>query len=235
MPDKKVAILQSSYIPWKGYFDLINMVDEFILYDDRQYTKRDWRSRNRIKTANGLFWLSVPVKVKGRFTQRIDEVTVDDPGWARKHWQTIAQNYSAAPHFKAYRGVFEHVYQEVANGLERLTDVNRALIEAVTGVLGIKTRITRSTDYPESSSDRTGNLVDLCKAAEATSYLSGPSARAYIEVQRFEQAGIALSYMDYSGYPEYPQLFPPFEHQVTVLDLLFNTGPEAQSFMKSFK
>jgi WbqC-like protein len=235
LSSKRVAILQSSYIPWKGYFDLINMVDEFILYDDRQYTKRDWRSRNRIKTASGPLWISIPVRVKGKFTQRIDEVEIDDSEWAERHWKTIAQNYASAPHYKEYRPVVERLYTECAPDMTRLSDVNRIFIEAICVVLGIHTTITRSTDYAATSPDRTGNLVALCKAAGATSYLSGPSARAYINDSQFGDAGVSVSYMDYSGYPEYPQLHPPFQHDVTVLDLIFNTGSEAPQYMKSFR
>ena len=231
---KRVAILQSSYIPWKGYFDLINMVDEFILYDDRQYTKRDWRNRNRVKTPQGPIWLTIPVKVKGQYTQRIDEVVISEPSWPENHWQTLHHNYASAPHFAAGRAIFERLYLECAPTMSNLSQINRTFIEAICGILGINTRISISTDYPAPASDRTGTLIGLCKSAGATGYLSGPSARAYIKEEEFERAAIALSYMDYSGYPEYPQLNPPFEHEVTVLDLIFNTGPDARLFMKSF-
>lgn len=231
---KRVAILQSSYIPWKGYFDLINMVDEFILYDDRQYTRRDWRNRNRISTPQGVMWLTIPVQVKGRYTQRIDEVEVSEPDWAERHWKTIVHNYAAAPHFQESRATFERAYLECARAMRRLSDINREFIDAICATLGIPTRITRSTDYPPEVPDRTGNLVALCKAAGATDYLSGPSARAYIEEEQFTREGIAVSYMDYSNYPEYPQLHDPFTHEVSVVDLIFNTGREAPRYMKSF-
>ena len=232
---KRVAILQSSYIPWKGYFDLINMVDEFILYDDRQYTRRDWRNRNRITTPQGVMWLTIPVHVKGRYTQRIDEVEVSEPDWADRHWKTIVHSYTAAPHFKDNRATFERVYVECAPRMQRLSDINRAFIDAICATLGIETRITWSTDYPVESPDRTGNLVALCVAAGATSYLSGPSARAYIDQEQFARAGIEVAYMDYSNYREYPQLYGPFTHEVTVLDLVFNTGRDAPRYMKSFQ
>jgi WbqC-like protein family len=234
LSSKRVAILQSNYIPWKGYFDLINLVDEFILYDDRQYTKRDWRNRNRVKTSSGTVWLTVPVKVKGRYTQRIDEVEVSDPEWPSRHWRTIAQAYRAAPHFGDHRQEFERLYLECAPARTRLSDINRLFLDAICRLLKIETKIARSTDYGASAEDRTENLVALCVAAGATTYLSGPSARDYIEASRFGDAGIGLEYMDYAGYPEYPQLHPPFEHAVSILDLIFNTGPEARSYMKSF-
>jgi hypothetical protein len=228
--------VQSSYIPWKGYFDLINLVDEFILFDDRQYTKRDWRNRNRIKTARGVRWLTIPVAVKGRFTQRIDEVVVSDTDWANRHWDTLVQSYATAPCFKPQRALLEHLYLDCASKQQRLSDINRMFIDAVCERLGIKTRISRSADYAlPVDIERSRRLVELCRAAGAGAYLSGPSARSYIDETEFEQAGISLEYMNYDGYPEYPQLHPPFDHQVTVLDLLFNVGHEAPAYMKSFR
>lgn len=223
--------MQSNYIPWKGYFDIINQVDEFILFDDRQYTRRDWRNRNLIKTAQGLHWLTIPVHAKGRFEQRILDTMISDPEWADRHWKTIAGAYGAAPFFDQYRDALGALYR--ASGLERLSDVNRRFLEAICGLLGIHTRLSWSTDYTAEGS-RTQRLVNLCRVAGATEYVSGPAARAYIEDDLFRNAGIELTYMDYSGYPEYTQLHGPFEHGVSIIDLLFNTGPDAHRYMKSF-
>lgn len=228
---KRVAIIQSNYIPWKGYFDIINQVDEFILYDDRQYTRRDWRNRNLIKTPGGLRWLTIPVQVKGRYEQRIDETLIADLAWAQRHWKTIEQNYSRAPHFDAYRGAIHEIY---AQALDRhLSAVNRRFIEGICTLLGIRTKLSWSTEY-EASGDRTERLVSLCSSAGAEEYVSGPAARAYIDEAAFRDAGVRLTYVDYSGYPEYPQLGQPFEHGVTILDLLFNVGDDARRYMKSF-
>jgi hypothetical protein len=229
--DKKVAIVQSCYIPWKGYFDLINMVDEFILYDDRQYTRRDWRNRNRIKTPQGTQWLTIPVEVKGRYEQRIDETRINEPGWAEKHWKTLVHSYSRAPYFADYRQTLEELYGDATNPM--LSIVNRTFLEAIAGLIGIETRLSWSTDY-EAEGTRTARLVSLCRAAGASSYLSGPNARDYLDEGLFGDAGIELEYMDYSGYPEYPQPYPPFDHAVTVLDLLFCVGEDAPRYMKSF-
>ena len=229
---KRVAIIQSNYIPWKGYFDIINDVDEFILYDDRQYTKRDWRNRNLIKTEHGLRWLTIPVRVKGRFTQRIDETLIDDPAWPSRHWTTITQAYRDAAHFSTYRDAVGGLF-DAASGATRLSDVNRCFLEGICGLLGIRTRLSWSTDY-DAAGDRTERLVSLCRAAGATDYLSGPSARVYIDESRFTAAGVRLTYADYSGYPEYAQVHGPFEHGVSILDLIFNTGPDAPRYMKSF-
>jgi hypothetical protein len=228
---KRVAIIQSNYIPWKGYFDIINLVDEFILYDDRQYTRRDWRNRNQIKTAQGKQWLTIPVRVKGRYEQRIDETLISDATWPERHWKTISQGYGAAPHFVTYRDAVGNLYAESRD--EHLSEVNLRFLIGICAMLGIQTRFTRCTDY-DATGDRTERLVSLCRQAGAREYLSGPAGRAYIDEDLFHEAEIELIYMDYSGYPEYRQLHGAFEHGVSILDLLFNTGPDAPRFMKSF-
>jgi hypothetical protein len=229
MPGKRVAIVQSSYIPWKGYFDLIRAVDEFVLYDDVQFTKRDWRSRNRIKTADGLLWLTVPVAVKGQFTQRIRDAVISDPRWAEKHWRTLKHAYGRAPHFATYETALERLYATAPD--TSLSLVNRHLIDGLCALLGITTRITWSMDY-QFDGERTEKLVEICKQAGAAEYISGPAARAYIDEQQFTDANVALRWANYDGYPEYPQLHPPFEHAVSVIDLLVHAGAEAGRFLK---
>lgn len=232
LPTKKVAIVQSSYIPWKGYFDLINLVDEFIIFDDMQYSRRDWRNRNLIKTRAGLNWLTIPVAVKGNFFQKIKDTIISDPRWARKHWESIVHNYSKAKHFSLTRELFEGLY---LGSQERfLSQINYAFLTAICKILSINTRISWSEDYllAEGKSER---LVSICKQAHATIYISGPAARDYIDETLFNSENISLEYMDYSSYPEYRQLFPPFEHRVSILDLIFNEGPDAPKYMKSFR
>lgn len=230
MSGKTVAIVQSCYIPWKGYFDLIREADEFILFDDRQFTRRDWRNRNRIKTAQGVTWLTVPVEVKGRYLQRIDETRVSDGQWAKKHWRTLEHAYASAPGFGEYGERFASLYDTMDD--ERLSAINRRLLDEVCDVLRIETQLSWSTDY-DVEGDRTQRLVELCQAAGADVYLSGPRARAYLEERLFADAGIVVRFFDYDGYPEYPQLHPPFVHEVTVLDLIFNTGASAPQYLKS--
>jgi hypothetical protein len=227
---KRIAILQSNYIPWKGYFDLINFVDEFIIYDTAQFTKNDWRNRNKIKTPNGQLWLSIPVV--HNFGQLIQDVVISDPTWSRKHWNSLSQNYAKAACFKFYKSRFEKLYRD-CSGETRLSNINYRFMMEICEVLSIKTPVTWSSDY-RLVEGRTERLVDLCKQAGADEYLSGPAARSYIDATRFAEAGIKLIYIDYSGYPEYPQIHPPFEHGVSIVDLIFNTGPEAPGYMKSF-
>ncbi|MFQ5442622.1 MAG: WbqC family protein [Thermodesulfobacteriota bacterium] len=228
---KKVAILQSNYIPWKGYFDLINMVDEFILYDDVKYTKNDWRNRNLIKTPNGLQWLTIPIYFKGKSFQKIKDAKISNRNWNIKHWKTIVQNYSKSKYFKEYREIFEPLYLECKE--EFLSRVNHRFIKAICPLLGIGTKISWSMDY-SLAEGKTERLVALCRDAGAGHYISGPAAKDYMEEELFEEAGIGLSYMDYSGYPEYTQLFGKFEHGVSIIDLIFNAGPEAKKYMLSF-
>jgi hypothetical protein len=229
--EKKTAIVQSNYIPWKGYFDLINLVDEFILFDDMQYTRRDWRNRNKIKTIQGPKWITIPVQVKGNYYQKIKDTVISNAQWNREHWKTIRYNYSKAKYFKEYKEVFEELY--MGSNEKFLSEINHQFLTAICGMLGINTKISWSMDYRliEGKMER---LVDLCKQTGATEYISGPTAKGYIDENLFIKEGIALRYIDYNGYPEYQQLFPPFEHGVSIIDLIFNEGPNATKYMKSF-
>lgn len=224
---KKIAILQSNYIPWKGYFDLIAAVDEFILYDDVQFTKNDWRNRNKIKTPKGVEWLSVPVGKN--INRKIKEVELNNSQWQQNHWKTITSNYKRAPYFEEISTLFKPLYLE--KSFVNLSELNRKLIEEICTFLGIKTKISDSSSY-QLEGDKTERLVNLCTQTEATEYISGPAAQSYLEVEKFNHHNIKVSWFEYGGYPEYPQLWGPFEHGVSILDLLFNCGPESNRFMK---
>ena len=225
---KTVTIVQSCYIPWRGYFDLITRSDEFILYDDVQFTRRDWRSRNQIKTAQGLKWLTIPVEVKGKYHQKINETRIADPDWARNHWQTLRHAYGKAAGFADFAAVLEPLYLDCRESL--LSRVNHRFITAINAMLGIHARITWSSDY-RLEGDKSERLLSLCKQANATRYLSGPAARTYLDEELFRREGIEVMWMDYSGYPEYRQLHPPFEPYVSVVDLLLNEGKQARKFV----
>ena len=206
---------------------MIGLVDEFIFFDTAQYSRGDWRNRNRIKTANGIIWLTIPV---GRGFQSIAETLVSDPGWAERHWKTLQQSYARAAYFDHYRSSFESLY--LGSREPYLSQVNFRFIKSICEVLGINTCLSWALDDP-AGLGKTERLVQLCSRAGATEYLSGPAARAYLDEKLFADAGIALQWMDYSGYPEYRQLYPPFEHRVSVLDLIFNQGPNARLYMRS--
>jgi hypothetical protein len=230
---KRVAIVRSNYLPWKGYFDLINMVDEFILYDDVQYTTRDWRNRNLLKTQNGTQWITIPVVNKSR-THKICETQTVDGKWRLKHWKSICHWYSRSAFFAEYKEAFEKLYLD--NEEVFLSAINFMFINKINEILDIKTTISCSGDY-ELLEGKTEKLVHLCKQAGATEYLSGPSAKDYLEEPLYEKAGIKVTWMDYEGYPEYRQLFcPPFIHNVSIIDLIFNEGAKgAKKYMLSFR
>ena len=225
---RRVAISQSNYLPWKGYFDLIHDADLFIFHDDLQYTKNDWRNRNRIKTSRGLTWLTIPVGTNEH--RLINEVVLPaDPGWRAKHWRRLQENYCHAPHFARYADFFREVYEQ--HSWTRLAELNQFLIKTIAReFLGISTEFADSAQFGFTSRKQE-RVFDLLKAVNATTYISGPAAKAYIEPARFEEAGIELVWKDYSGYPEYPQPHPPFEHAVSIVDLLFSVGPAAPYYI----
>jgi hypothetical protein len=226
---RTVAIVQSNYIPWKGYFDLIARVDEFVLYDDVQYTRRDWRNRNRIKTAQGPKWLTIPVRVRGRYLQRIRDVEVDDASWAEKHWRSITHHYAAAPAASDFSGALVELYRTAPP--RWLSEINEHFLVGICGLLRIPTRFRRSSEL-DLTGDRSERLVGICRQLGASTYVSGPSARGYLDENLFHAEGIRVEWADYSGFPEYRQLHPPFDHYVSIVDLLLNEGRDAGRFLK---
>jgi hypothetical protein len=227
---KKIAILQSNYIPWKGYFDLINMVDEFIFYDEVQYTKNDWRNRNKIKTSQGTQWLTIPVRQKN-LEQKIKDTKITDKKWNVKHWRTISQNYSKAKYFKDYKDIFEELYMSCDE--EYLSQINYKFITTINEIIGITTKIRWSSEFAFVDG-QTEKLLGICKDCDAGIYISGPAAKDYFDEELAKKENIKVKWMDYSGYKKYEQLHLPFEHGVSILDLIFNEGPDTKKFMKTF-
>lgn len=225
---KKVAVCQSNYIPWKGYFDMIASVDNFVILDDVQYTKNDWRNRNIIKGPNGLQWLTIPT---GKSISRlIKEVSISDPRWRRQHWKSLRSAYGRAPHFEEIYSILEPVY--LNSNCSTLSLVNQQFIKKIMLYLNIETEIKDSSDFP-SVDDPSDRLVNICRDVGADVYLSGPAARQYLDVSKFSAAKITVEWMDYTGYREYDQMWGEFEHNVSVLDLLFNCGSEARLYLKN--
>jgi hypothetical protein len=227
--EKRVAIVQSNYVPWRGYFDLIASVDEFVLLDDVQYTRRDWRNRNRIKTEQGTRWLTIPVEVSGRYTQNIDETRIAEPGWAEQHWSIVRQSYREAPGFETEGPFVERLYDRAPGPL--LSDVNRHFLAAICERLGILTPLTRSQDYA-AEGVKTERLLDICGKSAAATYVSGPSARDYFDEDAFAAQGIEVEWFEYGPYSYYDQVHPPFEPQVSILDTLLCTGQAAAEHVK---
>lgn len=227
---KRVAILQSNYLPWKGYFDIVNMVDEFIFHDDLQFTKNDWRNRNRIKTPRGPQWITIPCGSNER--RLICEVTLDDPGWQKKHWNAIQEHYRKAEHFEAYRPFFEDFYLNRKWG--SLSELNQYLVRNIAEqFLNAETQFRDSREF-DARLRKGERVLELLEKTGADEYVSGPAAKDYLDEAEFEKKGIRLTWVDYAGYPEYRQAFPPFEHAVSIIDLLFHEGPRATEFMKSY-
>jgi hypothetical protein len=224
------VILQPSYIPWRGYFHQIQKTDIFMFYDDVQYDDRGWRNRNRIKTAGGTKWLTIPV-----FSQGVQlagtpikdiEISWDRP-WAHKHWSTIQHAYRGAPFFERYRSLLERFFERRD---QRLADFVTDLTVALAAELGVtRTRFMRSSELVVHGT-KTERLLALLAAVGANHYISGPSARDYIDEEKVRRAGVTLEYMSYD-YPEYEQLHPPYDPQVSILDLLFMKGPDAAAYI----
>ncbi len=196
---KRIAVTQSNYVPWKGYFDVLAMVDEFILYDDMQYTRRDWRNRNRVKTAQGTIWLTIPVQSAGRRSQRIRDAEVADGRWNKRHWATLQHHYRKARFFQDYDEFFKSLYLGCQEAV--LSKINYRFLTNICELLSISTPIGFSSDYTLHG-NRTEKLVSICKQAGATEYVTGPSAKAYLQEDLFEQEGVQVTYMNFSGYPE---------------------------------
>ncbi|MBX9700839.1 MAG: WbqC family protein [Acetobacteraceae bacterium] len=228
---RRVAIIQSSYIPWRGAFAILARCDAFIFLDSVQFTRRDWRTRNRILTRDGPLWLSIPARQKGNYTAPIDAMEIAEPGWARRHLRSIEGAYARAPQFAAAWPAISKAYAAVAEA-PLLSIVNQGLTAALCRMLGIATPLLRDVDLlPReelATLDPTERLVALARAAGAMEYLSGPSARAYLDETRFAAAGIGVAWMDYGGLRPYPQLWGgEFEPAVSVIDALLNLGPAA--------
>jgi hypothetical protein len=225
---RRVAIIQSCYIPWRGYFGIIARCDAFVFLDSVQFTRRDWRSRNRIKTPNGPLWLSVPVRQKGNYHAPIDAIELAEPGWADGHLRSIATSYRRAAHFTAVFPALEAAYA-TAGAQTLLSAANQSLTAALCGLLDISTPLLRDIDLLERAQlealDPTARLVELAAAAGATEYLSGPAARSYLDEAAFAARGMTVGWMDYSNLPAYEQLWGAFDPSLSVVDALLNLGP----------
>ncbi len=225
-----VVILQPSYIPWRGYFHQIYKADLFIFYDDVQYDKHGWRNRNQIKTAQGKQWLTIPVHSAGATAGLlIKDVRIDwSKPWAKSHWKALTFAYSKAPFFRHYANLLESFYSRRDDSLADFTiDLTIALAREI----GIAhTHFMRSSEIEGIGGEKTARLIQILKRVGAIHYISGPSARDYIEPELFAAAGITLEYMTYD-YPEYPQLYPPYDPFVSLLDLLFMTGAQALDYI----
>ena len=222
-------ISQSNYIPWKGYFDMIASVDVFVIYDEVQYTKNDWRNRNLIKTKNGLQWLTIAVKQES-LSQAIYDTEVFKTNWRKKHIGTLRANYGKALYFSDFKERIFKIYELESTNL---SEINLEFIKEICSILEIETKIIDSRSL-NLTGDKQERLVQACQQLESDIYLSGPAAKSYIDEDFFASHQIKVEWMDYSNYKTYNQLHPPFEHEVSILDLIFNEGSNAKKYLKSY-
>ncbi len=226
----KCVILQPSYIPWRGYFHQIYKADVFVFYDDVQYDHHGWRNRNRIKTVAGSKWLTIPLRSTGELwrSQTICEKEISqDQNWRRKHFETLRHSYSKAPYFPDHEPMLERWYSARPSKLAEFTI--RTTVELARALGLEKTTFVRSSEL-QCQGAQTERLLAILKKVGATHYISGPSARSYLDIDLLQQNDIAVEWMVYD-YPEYPQIHPPYDAKVSALDLLFNTGTEAKNFI----
>jgi hypothetical protein len=227
MIKKTIALLQSNYIPWKGYFDMIAKSNVFVIYDEVQFTKNDWRNRNKIKSSTGLEWITIPVKVKS-LHQKISETEIAQNNWKKKHLGTLQANYGKAPFYKESMPLIDELY-EINSTL--ISEINQHMIIAICNYLDIPTQIIRSETL-NLQGNKEERIIDACEKLQATHYLSGTSAKSYINIENFQEKHLVIDWMNYSNYKEYSQLHTPFEHGVSILDLIFNKGKASKDFMK---
>ena len=224
----RLVITQSNYIPWKGFFDLIAKADKCLLYDTVQYTKQDWRNRNQIKTAQGLLWLTIPVK-QAAVNTSIGAIEIADGRWAIRHLRLWKEHYRKAAYFDAVWPKVEALYLQAAD-MRLLSDVNMLCLRRICELLGIKTVLEFAPNLA-GSGDKNMDLIALCKREGALHYVVGPKAKSYLNEGVFAAHGVQVEWMDYEGYRPYTQAHPPFCHHVSVLDLLFNTGANARDYL----
>jgi len=224
----RVGIIQSNYIPWRGYFDFIASVDLFIYHDNLQYTKGDWRNRNRFKTHNGLKWITVPVKYS-HVTQQISETRIDySTKWWEYHINQFRENYQFAP---CYAEASELFNKTLSKEITTISELNIFLIKNICEYLRIDTPMAMSAEFqPEGS--KTSRLISILEKVGADTYVSGPAAESYLDKQLFCKANIRLEYKTYD-YAEYPQRHGPFENGVTILDLIANCGGNSRALIVS--
>lgn len=225
-----ISISQPGYIPWLGYFDRIAKSDIHIVLDHVQYEKNSMVPRNKIRTPEGWNWITVPLRTKGKFGQlAIRDLQINQQvPWEKKHWKTLEANYARSPFFDVYRSFFYELYQtRWTNFLPLVARINAYLLET----LGIETRFMFSSELDPQK--RKGELVlELCQKVGATTYISGPFGRDYLDFSAFNEAGIKVVFHDYP-HPKYCQTFDGFEPYMSIVDLLFNYGPKSINILES--
>ncbi len=231
---KRVVILQPGYLPWIGFFDMMAKADVFVIFDDVQYTVRDWRSRNRIKKPDGVLWLTVPIQSKGSREKLIKDVEVDSAQkWQRNHSKNLQSFYSKTPFFEQTMEMIGDLYEK---SFQFLLDVDMDFISKVSHFLGIKAEVCFSSSLP-SDGVKDEKLLSICKHLQATHYLSGNAARDYLREPLFNAEGISVEWHNYQ-HPVYHQRWlkeQGFISHLSIVDLLFNHGHDALDILSANK
>lgn len=223
----KVIITQPNYIPWKGYFSNMRDVDYLVIYDDVQYTRRDWRNRNYMITSNGPVLISIPVNTKGKFHQKINETTISDQNWYIKHWNFIETNYKKTKFFSEYRDIFYNLYYNIETNI--ISEIDLIFITKIIELLKLDIKILKSSDL-NVLGDRNTRLLNICKMLDSDTYYSGPAAKSYLDEKLFTDNNIQINYYNYNNFKEYQQNWNGFDHKVSILDMFFNLGPDTINY-----
>ena len=224
----KISIMQPGYLPWLGFFELMARCDLFVILDNVQFTKKDWRSRNRIRTKDGWIWLSVPVLSKHRKTQLITETKINnDRHWGQDHLQSLKIHYAKAPYLKDYIPFFEDIYNRK---WDYLLDLDMAIIVHLAEQLNISTTIIQASNLPIPEVSGNQRILEICRVTRAHELYDSNGAIAFINTALFHEAGINLTFQDYP-HPEYRQIYKPFLAYMSVIDLLFNEGPQSKEII----
>jgi hypothetical protein len=226
---KSIAIVQSNYLPWIGYFDFVNSVDEFVLYDEVQYTRGDWRNRNKIATPSGVQWLTIPLRTKGNYSEPICNMEVSGDDWSEAHWKSLSRNYRRSSHFDEIASEFEPLYKNL--DMHLLSEINFTITSQILKKIGIRTVLSDSRSYI-SDKGKTQRLLGICLAAGASKYVSGPTARSYLDQGLFEEHGVEVEYFSYPSYPTYGQVWGEFVPNLSIIDVLFNCGWDLGRFFE---
>lgn len=228
----RVAICQPTYLPWIGYFDLIDQVDTFVLLDTVQFDKRSWQQRNRIKTPQGLQWITIPVVSRGRYDQTIQTVEVVGTEFVRTHLKSLQLNYSPARYFSQFFPEFSSILTGVAPG-SRLANLNVRLLRWFVDILGIQTPLVLASSLNEEGK-RTSLLANICRRLGASQYISPRGSAEYLlgDLSIMTDAKVETFFQHYV-HPEYEQRFPPFVPFASVIDLVFNEGERAIEIIRS--
>ncbi len=227
----KVLVTQPNYIPWKGYFDLIAKADEFVVLDDVKYTNRDWRNRNLIKTPQGTIWLNIPIYKEEKML--IKDASVKNFSWVDEHLNKIERNYKKSNYFDSIYPTLQKIYKGLRS--DKLIDINIEIINFICKYLEIDTQISFSSDIKNKNVEKSNRILDICINKNATTYITSSKSKNYLDENLFKNNKINIEFEDFKNYPKYRQLWEDFEEKVSVIDLLFNQGPNSYKFMKYIK